>query len=308
MRRKLDDDTAVVRLTASLPALRTAVTTRTTALAQARQAQTATAATLATATTADQTARRNWTAAQTAATTAAAAVTAAERHRPLHVSQVNLAKRNLTAATALVATRVATVRQTTAARTAATTANTTATALVATGTTAYQAATKAVTDTQLQITTLPKTSAALLASAKAIGAQVVTQSRTGFTTAQTTQIYGITVNKIVAFPFQRMIDDAARAGIKLSGGGFRTQAAQIALRKVNGCPDIWTAPSSSCRVPTAIPGRSLHEVGLAVDITSGGRTITDRKSAAFKWLAANAGRYGFTNLPSEAWHWSITGS
>ena len=28
---------------------------------------------------------------------------------------------------------------------------------------------------------------------------------------------------------------------------------------------------------------------------------------AFVWLAANAGRFGFSNLPSEPWHWSTTG-
>jgi D-alanyl-D-alanine carboxypeptidase len=60
-------------------------------------------------------------------------------------------------------------------------------------------------------------------------------------------------------------------------------------------------------VPTAIPGRSLHELGLAIDLTSGRKSINDRRSAAFKWLVANAGKYGFVNLPSEPWHWSITG-
>ncbi len=43
-------------------------------------------------------------------------------------------------------------------------------------------------------------------------------------------------------------------------------------------------------------------------MTTGGKTISSRTSAAYKWLAANAGKYGFTNLPSEPWHWSITGS
>ena len=59
-------------------------------------------------------------------------------------------------------------------------------------------------------------------------------------------------------------------------------------------------------MPTAIPGRSLHEIGMAVDVTSGGRTLT-AKSPAFKWLAVHADEYGFVNLPSEPWHWSITG-
>lgn len=25
------------------------------------------------------------------------------------------------------------------------------------------------------------------------------------------------------------------------------------------------------------------------------------------WLHANAGRFGFVNLPSEPWHWSVDG-
>ena len=35
--------------------------------------------------------------------------------------------------------------------------------------------------------------------------------------------------------------------------------------------------------------------------------ITSRSSSAFQWLAANASRFGFYNLPSEPWHWSTTG-
>jgi D-alanyl-D-alanine carboxypeptidase len=105
-----------------------------------------------------------------------------------------------------------------------------------------------------------------------------------------------------------MIDDAAKAGVPMSGGGFRTKEQQIKLRVTNGCPDIWTAPASSCRVPTAIPGRSLHEIGLAIDMTYGGKTIPNHNSVAYQWLATNASKYGFVNLPSEPWHWSITGS
>ena len=104
-----------------------------------------------------------------------------------------------------------------------------------------------------------------------------------------------------------MVEDAKKAGISISCGGFRTQQRQIELRKINGCPDVYTAPASSCRVPTAIPGRSLHEIGMAIDITSGGRSLTSA-SPAFKWLKLHAAEYGFKNLPSEPWHWSITGS
>jgi D-alanyl-D-alanine carboxypeptidase len=307
MYRKLGLSAESARLRAALPGLRTTATTRHSTLAQAQKAQTAATAALDTATTADETARTSHAVAKTAVAAAKKAVTTAKKRRPRSNSQIARAKRNLTAANVTVQARAATVARTTSALKAAQTSLDTTAKQVTTATTAYQAATKAISDTQQRIASLPKLDAALAAQAASIRQQVVTQSRASFTTAQTTQVYGVTVNKVVAYPFQRMIDDAAKAGIRLSGGGFRTKQQQIRLRTVNGCPDIWTAPASSCRVPTAIPGRSLHEVGLAVDITTGGRTIKSRKSAAFKWLAANAGRYGFVNLPSEPWHWSITG-
>jgi D-alanyl-D-alanine carboxypeptidase len=51
----------------------------------------------------------------------------------------------------------------------------------------------------------------------------------------------------------------------------------------------------------------MHERGLAIDFTEGGRTLT-RGSAGFQWLRANAGRFGFINLQSEPWHWSTNGN
>jgi D-alanyl-D-alanine carboxypeptidase len=262
---------------------------------------------VAKADTLDQTARASYATARTAAAAAKKAVTAARKHRPLNNRRITAATRALTAANSTVQARATAAGQTAAALTVARTGFTTATTRLTAAATAYRTATKTVTDTQLEITSLRKLDPVLAARAAALSAQVVTQTRGKFTIAETTKVYGVTVNKIVAYPFQRMVDDAANAGIPLSGGGFRTKRQQIALRTINGCPNVWTAPASSCRVPTAIPGRSLHELGLAVDMTSGRKTITSRKSAAFKWLAANAGRYGFVNLPSEPWHWSITG-
>jgi D-alanyl-D-alanine carboxypeptidase len=308
MHRKLDADAESARLPALLPGLRAAATARNSDLIQAQKTQTAAATTLAGAATVDQSAHARYATARTAAVAAKKAVTAAQNHRPRYHSRITRAKRALIVANAIVQARAATVGRTASALTAARTAYTTATRRMVTAATAYQTATKTVSDTQQKITSLPKLRSALAAQAAAISQQVVTQTRGSFTITQTTQVYGITVNKFVAYPFQRMIDDAAKAGIRLSGGGFRTKQQQIALRTSNGCPDIWTAPASSCKVPTAIPGRSLHEIGLAIDLTSGKKTISDRKSAAFKWLAAHAGKYGFVNLPSEPWHWSITGN
>src|SRR3546814_6414625 len=70
---------------------------------------------------------------------------------------------------------------------------------------------------------------------------------------------------------------------------------------------VYQMAPSQCSPPTARPGQSNHERGLAVDFTYGGSTIQSRSSPAFEWLRGNAARYGFYNLPSEPWHWSVNG-
>lgn len=122
------------------------------------------------------------------------------------------------------------------------------------------------------------------------------------------RVGGITVNASIASQLSAMLNAAAADGINLGGGGYRDSSTQIRLRTVNGCPDVWYASPSRCRVPTAIPGRSMHEQGLAIDFTANGRSISSRGSAGFQWLDANAHRYGFKNLPSEPWHWSVNGN
>jgi D-alanyl-D-alanine carboxypeptidase len=51
----------------------------------------------------------------------------------------------------------------------------------------------------------------------------------------------------------------------------------------------------------------MHERGLAIDFTYNGALIHSRSNAGFRWLAGNAPRFGFANLPSEPWHWSVNG-
>lgn len=121
---------------------------------------------------------------------------------------------------------------------------------------------------------------------------------------------GIRIHQSMANNLANLLAAAAADGISLSGGGYRDPSAQIAVRR-NNCGSsnyaIYQMPASACRPPTARPGSSMHERGLAVDFTSGGSTLT-RGSAAFAWMKANAGRFGFYNLPSEPWHWSSNGN
>ena len=124
-------------------------------------------------------------------------------------------------------------------------------------------------------------------------------------------VRGIRVHESIADELAAMLSAADRDGISLSGGGYRSSQGQIETRRRN-CGtsnyDVYQKPPSQCRPPTARPGTSMHERGLAVDFTYQGRIITSRSSPAFQWLRANAAGFGFYNLPSEPWHWSVNGN
>jgi hypothetical protein len=114
----------------------------------------------------------------------------------------------------------------------------------------------------------------------------------------------------IAGSVQRLLDDANEAGITMCGNGYRDPAEQIRVRRENcGTSNyaIYQAPSSACSPPTARPGDSMHEQGLAIDFTVGGRTLGSG-SAAYRWMKANAANYGLYNLAGEPWHFSVNGN
>lgn len=122
----------------------------------------------------------------------------------------------------------------------------------------------------------------------------------------------ITVARSIVGSLQSLLNAAASSGVYLCGGGYRSSQAQIDTRR-NNCGtsyyDIYEKPSSECSPPTAPPGTSMHERGLAVDFNcNGGGVIGSRSSPCFQWLSGNASSYGFYNLPSEPWHWSTNGN
>ena len=122
---------------------------------------------------------------------------------------------------------------------------------------------------------------------------------------------GIQVHESIANNVRNLLEHAARDGIRLTGGGYRSAASQIALRRAHCGTSQWAIyqkPSYQCRPPTARPGRSMHEQGKAIDFRHNGRSVNSRNSTAFRWLAANAKTYGLFNLPSEPWHWSTNGN
>ena len=123
-------------------------------------------------------------------------------------------------------------------------------------------------------------------------------------------VQGINVHESIAIDLDRLLSAARADGINLGGWGYRSSDKQVDLRRLHcGSSDyeIWDMPAFACSPPTARPGRSMHERGLAVDFTYNGASMTVQSGAGFQWLDAHAREYGFVNLPSEPWHWSNSG-
>lgn len=149
-------------------------------------------------------------------------------------------------------------------------------------------------------------SAASQRSARSSGP--VTISVTG--SGSIVSVRGIQIHRSIAENLRGLLAAADSDGINLSGYGYRDSSRQVELRRQNcGSSNyaVYEMSPSQCSPPTARPGQSNHERGLAVDFTYGGSTIKSRSSPAFQWLRANAASYGFYNLPSEPWHWSVNG-
>ena len=130
------------------------------------------------------------------------------------------------------------------------------------------------------------------------------------TSVELTNVRGIVVNVSMAEQVESVLAEMEARGYSLSGGGYRSSESQIRLRRAHcGTSEyaIWQMPAYQCRPPTARPGRSQHELGLAIDFTYQGSVIRSRSSSVFQVLSEVAPQFGLFNLPSEPWHWSTTG-
>jgi LAS superfamily LD-carboxypeptidase LdcB len=121
----------------------------------------------------------------------------------------------------------------------------------------------------------------------------------------------ITMAGSISGNVQALLNDAAADGVTLCGGGYRDPQEQIELRRAHcGTSNyaIYEMPASQCSPPTAIPGTSMHEQGLAIDFTCNDGGTVSSGDECWDWLQANAVGYGLYNLPSEPWHWSTNGN
>ena len=127
-----------------------------------------------------------------------------------------------------------------------------------------------------------------------------------------TKVGGIWVHQSIAGRVRSLLNAASNAGLSLGGGGYRDPKEQIRFRAgplrphlLRHLPEARVAVPAADRAPGSVHARtgSGHRLHLR-----SGSLITSRSNPAFQWLAANAASYGFYNLPSEPWHWSINGT
>lgn len=115
------------------------------------------------------------------------------------------------------------------------------------------------------------------------------------------QVDGVLMEAQTARAWNEMKAAAAADGVRLKvNSGFRSMEEQQKL---------YAEHLAGARpTPVAVPGYSNHQHGIALDIEVH-RSMT---SPEYSWLAANAARFGFTNVGAhfkspEYWHWERTG-
>jgi LAS superfamily LD-carboxypeptidase LdcB len=112
------------------------------------------------------------------------------------------------------------------------------------------------------------------------------------------EVDGFLVAPSVADNLEALLDAAQRDGVWRPGERFATGT----YRSYEDQVRLWQEHLAGTHpAPVAEPGTSLHGWGEAIDFNTALPGFID-------WLAANADRFGFRNLPGESWHYSSTGS
>lgn len=119
-----------------------------------------------------------------------------------------------------------------------------------------------------------------------------------------------------------MVDEMEKSGLSvIMTSGFRTRGTQDHIHATSA--DTQAAAIDSTKYPSvALPGRSEHQLGTAVDLKSANDPAFSydnfKNSPEYAWLAENAWRYGFiqsyqpgtepiTGYMAEAWHFRYVG-
>ncbi|MFN0109458.1 MAG: D-alanyl-D-alanine carboxypeptidase family protein [Blastocatellia bacterium] len=125
-----------------------------------------------------------------------------------------------------------------------------------------------------------------------------------------------TLHRLAAVALEALVCAARADGIKHpqllptgSLSGFRTPKQQASLRSSSEAKH----GSQNIGKWVAKPGSSAHQTGRAIDfylgIPNGRRNVARlRQTPAYKWMVANAHRFGFYPYKDEPWHWEYNPS
>jgi len=90
--------------------------------------------------------------------------------------------------------------------------------------------------------------------------------------------------------------------------GYRDPAADaIKCARDGNCGTIAKANCSAHRTGTAMDIYLGQAPGFVPESSADPNRLYQSRSAAYRWMAANAARFGFVNYPFEPWHWEWTG-
>jgi hypothetical protein len=135
------------------------------------------------------------------------------------------------------------------------------------------------------------------------------------TGGESNNAYGVTgadgnvvVNSRVSANFLALFQAATKDGVKMNAvSSFRSMDHQLAL-----CSQNYGCENGDFR-KVARPGYSNHQLGIAIDFTEPSSSnaaaqncttrVRDTSSAQWKWLNANAAKFGIKQYSAESWHW-----
>ncbi len=133
---------------------------------------------------------------------------------------------------------------------------------------------------------------------------------------------GVSIDSRIYPDLQQMFDDARAEGIyPVVGEGYRTHNEQKAMMREKTAEFIADGYSMEEAQKLAAdlvaePGKSEHELGIALDINAD--TSASSNEEVYAWLAENAYKYGFilrypfgkediTGIDYEPWHYRYVG-
>lgn len=114
--------------------------------------------------------------------------------------------------------------------------------------------------------------------------------------------------------YRRMVAEARAVGVVRDPraltifSGFRDPAADAArCARDNNCQGVSRTICSAHRTGLALDLFIAAAPGFGPDSSNDTNRLIMARTDLYRWMTANAGRFGFVNYPFEPWHWEWTG-